>query len=681
MRDISLPNPAARHAALSELIAEHDRRYYVLDAPVISDSDYDALLRELVDIEEAHPELVTPSSPSQRVGGAPREGFAKVPHEHRMLSLDNTYDAAELREFDRRLRDALPHGSDVRYVAEPKIDGASIEVLYRDGNLTLAATRGDGRVGEDVTSNIRTIRSLPLTLSDRRPLTVRGEVFIHGDDLEEVNRARVALGEEPFANPRNAAAGSLRLLDPRLTAARPLRLVFYDLVEDHFESHHDVLAGLRAAGLPTHRLEAPCDDIDAVLRYVDAFGDTRKTLPYDTDGVVVKLDALRLRAVAGRTARFPRWAIAYKYAAERAQTEVLAIESDVGRTGQLTPVAILHPVRLSGTQVSRASLHNLDYVARKDVRVGDTVTIEKAGEIIPQVIEVNLSMRPPDADPWQAPTCCPACGTGVRREEGEAALRCPSPTCPGRLKAAVWYFTRRSAMDIDGLGRVLVEQLVDRGLVGDVADVFALPTARDRLLDLERMAQKSVDAVLASIEQARTGRTFDRLLTGLGIPLVGHVAAALVAERYGTLEAMLDTTPEAMRAELADISGIGPKIADSVASLFADPPQRAMLAKLLELGVVAVQPEREATGGDGPLAGASLCVTGVLSSPRDAVHARIRAAGGEVHDRVRQGTTYLVAGERVGKSKLDAAARRGTRVIDEAALEGLLAGEARPEAP
>ena len=661
--------PAERHAELCALIAKHDRLYYGQNAPEISDREYDALFEELKRLEHAHPELVTPSSPTQRIGETPRASVAKVEHAYPMFSLDNTYGEDELREFDRRVREGLGD-EPFAYVVEPKLDGASLEVIYQHGKLVLAATRGDGRVGEDVTENVRTMRSVPLVIEDARTLTLRGEVVIFRKDLEAVNERRVGEGEEPFANPRNAAAGSLRLLDARETAQRPLRLFFYELVERYYATHHEALDALQALGLPTHAKHRVCADLQAVLAYIEAFDRERRKLPYDTDGVVVKVDRLEQRTRLGSTARFPRWAIAYKYEAERAFTVVRAIECDVGRTGALTPVASLDPVRLSGTVVARASLHNVDYVAEKDVRIGDTVSIEKAGEIIPQVISVSIERRPEATVPWQPPERCPVCETPVRRALDEAALRCPNPRCPGRVKAGIFYFTRRGAMDVDRLGRALIDQLVDAGLICDVADVFALPERRAQLLALERMADKSVDNVIESIERARTGRTLSRLLTGLGIPLVGAVAARVIAQRYRTLERLLGTDPEQMRDELANSRGIGPKIAESVASHFKDPENREVLRKLLARGVRVHEPEAET--GSGPLAGKSFCVTGTLSRPREAIHAEIRAAGGEVHERVGKGTSYLVAGDKVGQSKLTAAEKRGTQVIHEAELERML---------
>ncbi len=665
------PQQQRRHAELCREIEQHNRRYYLEDAPTISDAEYDRLYRELLALEAAYPQLISPDSPTQRVGATPREGLTKVKRRVRMFSLDNAYGEDELAEFDRRVREGL-HEAVVQYVCEPKLDGASIEVVYVEGRLSQASTRGDGETGEDVTANVRTIRNVPLTIPHPGTLTLRGEIVIHRDDLAQVNELRLARGEEPFANPRNAAAGSLRLLDPKLTAERPLRAIFYDAVEAISEHHMELLAKLRALGLPTHRKERLCRGLAEVQAYIRAFDRERLALPYETDGVVIKVDALRERQELGATARFPRWAVAYKFAAERKETRVLSITADVGRTGALTPVAELAPVPLSGTVVARASLHNLDYIASRDVRVGDTVMVEKAGEIIPQVIGVNLALRPAGTEPWSPPTECPACRTPVRRIEGEAALRCPNPSCPGRLKAAVFHFTRRSAMDIDGLGESLIQQLVDGGLIRDLADIFTLPGRMPELLKLERMAQKSADNLAASIERARTGRSFDRLLSGLGIPLVGSVVARVLAEKYGDLASLLARSPAALQQDLSEIPGVGPKIADSVAAFLASPEQRKMLQKLLDLGVHAQTVRRERVKG--PLSGKSFCVTGVLSRPREEIHAQIEAQGGETHTSVKKGTTYLVVGDKVGQTKLEAARKKGAQIIDQAGLEALLSG-------
>lgn len=661
----------ARHGELARELQLHNHRYYVLDAPTLSDAAYDKLYRELVALEAAFPTLITATSPTQRVGAAPREGFVTVAHRERMYSLDNAYTEEDLRDFDQRIRGKLPDGRTFSYVTEPKIDGASIEIVYEDGKLVRGITRGDGRVGEDVTESVRTIRALPLEIADTRPFSLRGEVFIHRADLAAVNKQRVAADEEPFANPRNAASGALRLLDSKAVAGRPLRIALYDLVEPYFESHHAMLEGLLALGLPTHRLEQRCASVDEALAYIAKFETTRTTLPYDTDGVVIKVDELALRADLGFTARFPRWATAYKYAAEKARTVVLAITADVGRTGALTPVADLEPTQVSGTVVSRASLHNLDYVATKDVRVGDTVTIQKAGEIIPQVLEVDLAQRPPDAVPWVPPTHCPVCGTGVAREEGVAALRCPNGSCPGRLKAALFHFTRRSAMDVDRIGNVLIDSLVESKMVASFADLFALPARRDELAALERMGEKSADNVIAGIEAARQGRPFNRLLTALGIPHVGTVAAELIAERYADLRTLLDEDPESVRAALGEIHGIGPKIADAVAEHLADPAARADLEALLARGVTTtrVEPKPVVTG---PLTGMTFCVTGTLSESREAIWKLIETAGGEIHKSVKKGTTYLVAGDDAGGTKTAAAEKKGTKVLSEGALRQMI---------
>jgi DNA ligase (NAD+) len=656
------------HERLSREIAAHNHRYYVLDDPTVSDAEYDVLFRALQTLEAEHPELVTPESPTQRIGAAARTGVVKHKHTHRMYSLDNSYSYDELREFDRRVRDGLGRDS-VQYMTEPKIDGASVELVYRAGKLALALTRGDGEVGEDITPNVRTIRSVPLQIPFEQELIVRGEVVMYRRDLAAINDDRVAQGQPAFANPRNASSGSLRLLDPQLTAQRPLRVFLYEVVAPVLATQQEVLELLASLALPTHRRHRLCEGIDEAIAVIDAFAEARKKLPYDTDGVVLKVNRTEDQRALGVTARFPRWAVAYKYTAERAETRVLSITCDVGRTGALTPVANLEPVHLSGTTVSRASLHNLDYIAAKDVRVGDWVWIEKAGEIIPQVVEVQRGKRPAETAPWQAPTHCPACGHPASREQDAAALRCTNARCPGRLKALVFYFTRRTGMNIERLGRALIEQLVDHGLLVDLADIFALPDRRAELLTLERMADKSVDEVIASIEEARTTRTTDRFIAALGIPLVGAVVAKRIAEHYPSLTDLLAAHPGDVQRELEQSHGIGPKIAESVAQYLNDPATRGVLGRFAQLGVQTIAAEPAATRG--PFAGHSFCVTGTLSEPRTEVHKYIESMGGIVHTKVSKGTTYLVVGEKVGQSKIDAATKLGTRVITEAELRGL----------
>jgi DNA ligase (NAD+) len=671
---MSAPQAAsARHAELVREIRAHDYRYYVLDDPTIADREYDGLYQELRALEARYPSLETRDSPTARVAGALRTDLRTVPHVERMMSLDNTYSEAEVGEFLRRVAGGLPDSADVTYSVEPKLDGASIEVLYREGRLASGSTRGDGVSGEEITENLRTIRSLPLTIAFTGPLTLRGEVVIYRRDLERFNRARALAGEPPFANPRNAAAGSLRMIDPRVVAERPLRALFYAVVEgpSFAPCHSAALARLGELGLPTHRKAVVCRTRDEIVRAIADIDRGRSEYPYETDGAVIKVDSFAQQGVLGATAKFPRWAIAYKFDAEQALTRLLDIVVQVGRTGALTPVAVLEPVQLAGTTVSRASLHNTDIIRGLDVRIGDQVTIQKAGEIIPQVMRVEVSARTGHERPFTMPDACPVCGTPAVRREDEAALRCPNRACPAIVKGSILHYSRRFAMDIDQLGEALVDQLVDHAAVRDVADLYDLTAAR--LLALERMGDKSAENVIAAIEASKQ-RTLDRLLTGVGIEHVGQVAARQLAEEAGTLGALLAWAPEDARSRVEAIAGFGPKMAESVVRFLFDPEQRVLLGRLRDHGVSRPQPV-EVAAPEGPVSGSAFCVTGVLSRKREDVHAAIRAAGGAIHDSVKKGTTYLVAGEKVGKSKLDAARKHGAKVIDEAALEGLLAGQ------
>jgi len=662
-----------RHRKLVEEIRAHDHRYYVLDDPQISDQKYDALYAELRDLEERHPELRSPDSPTQRVGAAPRGELRTVPHVVPMMSLDNTYGEADLAEFVRRVRQGLPAAVEPSFCVEPKLDGGSIEVLYRDGKLVQGSTRGDGQSGEEITQNLRTIRSLPLTIPYRGNLTLRGEVVIYRRDLAHINRARVAAGEAPFANPRNAASGSLRMLDARVVAERRLRVMAWQVVEgpELAETHSGALAAIAKLGLPTHRLERVCHSFEEIQAAIAAIDAARKDYPFETDGAVVKVDAFAQQAILGATAKFPRWAIAYKFGAERATTTVLGISVQVGRTGTLTPVANLEPVQLAGTVVSRASLHNADIVEALGIRVGDRVVIEKAGEIIPQVVSVDVAARLSEAQPFEMPKTCPCCGTPVQKDEGQVAVFCPNGRCPDRMKAALLHYSRRFAMDIDNLGEVLIAQLVDGQVISDVADLYDLTTTRIEALD--RMGKKSAENVVQSIQASRE-RTLDRLLTGLGIDHIGQVAARQLAEAARDLPTLLSWDAAAAEAHTAAISGFGPKMVESVGKFLFAPESRALLEKLRERGVSRAQPVNTSKT-EGPLLGKSFCVTGVLSKKREDVHHDIRDAGGEVHDKVKKGTTYLVAGEKVGKAKLDAARKFGAQVIDEAGLAALIRGE------
>jgi DNA ligase (NAD+) len=676
-----MPTAAERHATLVREIDKHNYRYYVLDDASLTDAEFDKLIRELRAIEEKNPELVTPDSPTQRVAGAPREGTVKITHSERMFSLDNAYSADDLAEFHRRVEGGLSDGTEVTFTIEPKLDGGSIEVVYENGRLVQASTRGDGETGEEITQNVRTIRGVPLTIAHQAKITLRGEVLLYRKDLDALNAEREAEGLEPFANPRNAASGSVRMMDAREVAKRPLRVIFYQLVEGAtlHKTHSESLAWMDKQGLPTHRREV-VGDWSVVGDAILAIDHARHDYPFETDGAVVKVDSYHLRDVLGFTSKFPKWAIAYKFAAERATTKVLSIEVQVGRTGALTPVANLEPVELAGTTVSRASLHNGGMITTLGVRIGDHVVIQKAGEIIPQVMEVDLEARTGNEIPFEMPKTCPECGTPVvsklRDEENpelgsEAILRCPNRDCPAQVKAKIHYFARRFAMDIDHLGIALVEQVVSKKIVHDVADLYALTT--EQITELERMGKKSADNVVASIENSKK-RSLGRLLCGLGIPQIGQVAAKQLAEEVGDLGTLLKLSPEELRERTDAIAGFGPKMVDSVVAFFADTEERRVMEKLRELGVSTPEP-RAVVATSGPLLGKSFCVTGVLSKKREDVHADLRAAGATIFDSVKKGTSYLVAGDKTGKSKLDQAKKFGTRVISETEMQSLIAGE------
>ncbi|MEO6419615.1 MAG: NAD-dependent DNA ligase LigA, partial [Polyangiaceae bacterium] len=676
-----------RHAELVREIQAHNHRYYVLDDPNVSDLEFDVLLRELRAIEKDHPELVTPDSPTQRVGGEARTLVKKVKHAVRMFSLDNAYSSEEMTEFAKRVKDGLSDSVDPRFVVEPKLDGASLEVIFEGGRLVEASTRGDGEIGEEITANVRTIRGLPRTIDHQGKVTLRGEVVYFRKDLEALNAEREKEGLEPFANARNAAAGSVRMLDPHEVGRRPLRVIFYQVVEGPqlHESHSESLGWMKDQGLPTHGRGKICK-WDEVWRAITEIDHARADYPFDTDGAVIKVDSYHSQEILGFTSKFPKWAIAYKFAAERAWTRLREIIVQVGRTGALTPVAVLDPVELAGTTVSRASLHNAGQVAALDVRLGDRVEVAKAGEIIPQVISVDPSARTGNEKPYAMPKTCPECGTPVisrLREEDkpelgtEATTRCPNRSCPAQIMGQLHYFARRFAMDIDSMGIALVEQLVKTGLVKDVADLYLLTTKQ--LTELERMGKKSAENVVQSIAGSRT-RTLDRLLCGLGIPQIGQVAAKQLAEEAGTLETLVGWTEEEARAHVGSIRGFGPKMVDSVVAFLADPEQHRLLAKLLEEEVGAPQP-KVVVISSGPLVGNSFCVTGILSRKREDFQADLRAQGAEIHDSVKKGTTYLVAGEKTGKAKLDQAKKFGTRVITEAEAVTLTSGGSLPPLP
>lgn len=670
-----------RLVTLRRELAHHDYLYYVKDAPVIADVEYDALYRELLALEQQHPELITPDSPSQRVGGAAAPSFAAVSHPVPLLSLDKATTPAELREFDRRVREALiagggpVSGAEVSYVAELKIDGLTVRLRYVDGTLVQAATRGDGAVGEDITPNVRTIRTVPLRLhSAGEPptvLDVRGEAYMPIAAFNRLNGEREDRGEAVFANPRNAAAGSLRQLDTAVTAGRTLDTFVYSLLtaEGVAEpaTQWATLQWLDQLGFHVNPESAPCPTIDDVIAYCDRWREARNDLAYDIDGVVITVDQRAAWPLLGTRSSTPRWAVAFKFPPQQKPSRIRAIVPSVGRTGVLTPLAELEPVQLAGTTVSRASLHNMDMVAAKDIRIGDVVLVQKAGDIIPEVVSVLTEERTGAEQPFVMPTTCPVCGAEVIRPEGEVAYRCTGGlACPAQVAEGVVHFAARDAMSIDGLGPSMVAALLTAGLIKDAADLYYLK--KEDLLQLERVGEKSADNLLAAIAASKDN-PLNRLLFGLGIKHVGERVARLLAERYGTLERLLAATED----ELATVNEIGPKIAHSVAAFFAQPRARALVDRLAAAGVRLTA---DVTApADGPLQGKSVVVTGTLAGfSRSEIEAAITGAGGRAAGSVSKKTDYVVAGENAG-SKLDKARQLGVTVLDEEQFRRLLAGE------
>jgi DNA ligase (NAD+) len=658
-----------RAAWLRSQIEHHNERYYVLDDPTISDGEYDALMGELRAIEAAHPELASPDSPTQRVGAAPSARFNVTRHRVPMLSLANAFNEATLRAwYDRACR--LAGREITRFTLEPKIDGLAVSLLYEHGRYIRGATRGDGAQGEDITPNIRTIRAVPLTLRDDPPAVfeVRGEVFLTRKGFEQVNRERQIEGQPLFANPRNSAAGSLRQLDPSVTARRPLDIFVYAL--GYFEgtlprSHAEVLKLFRGYGLKTNPANRTCATIDEVVAQVQDWEHRRESLPYEIDGVVVKIDNLDLQVELGAIGREPRWAIAYKFPPAQVTTRLLDIGVNVGRTGSLNPFAILEPVQVAGVTVRLASLHNEEDIRRKDIRIGDTVWVQRAGEVIPQIIGPVLDKRPAEAVPYSLPTHCPACNTEVVRIEGEAMARCPNAACPAQLYELLKHFVSRGVMDIDRIGEKLCQTLIEAGLVHDVADLYSL--RKDDLLGLDRMAERSAENVLTSIQTSKQ-RPLPRLIFALGIRYVGDQTAELLAAAFGSLDALM----AADQAEIEAVDGIGPKIASSVYAYLQEPRNRAIIEKLRRHGL-QFEVERGAASEPGLLSGLSFVVTGRLERrSRLEVEALIKQLGGNVGDNVTKKTNYLVAGTDAG-SKLAKAQKLGTRILDEDELEQLIA--------
>ena len=656
---------AARIDELREAIHRHNYLYYVENRPEISDAEYDRLWQELVALEQAHPELVTSDSPTQSPGGRRAEAFAPVEHLVAMLSLDNATSPEDLREFEARIRRALPHAK-LDFVCEPKVDGLGVALLYERGRFTRGATRGDGRIGEDITQNLRTIKAIPSTLhgplKEAKRLEVRGEVYMPREAFAKLNAALEEAGETTFSNPRNAAAGAARQKDPKITATRPLDIVLYHvsvLEPAMFASHWERLEALKKSGFAVNPRSERCRDIDAVIAYCQRLEAERDQLAYEADGAVVKVNDLEQQRRLGATAHHPRWAIAYKFAARQATTRVLGITINVGKTGALTPAAQLEPVELAGVTISNVSLHNEDEVRKKDVRIGDTVLIERAGDVIPYLVQVITAKRPPGAKAFHMPTHCPACGGAAFRPEGEAIWRCTNSACPAQLKERLFHFGSRRAMDIEHLGEMVVGQLVDRGMVKDFADLYGLTV--EELTGLERLAKKSARNLYDAIQGSKT-RGLSRLLNGLGIRMVGERAAQLLAARFGSME-KLETASE---DDINDIYGIGPEIAQSVARFFAEPRNRKIIERLRKAGVV--MREEGATEGPKPLDGKVIVLTGGLSSlSRDDAKDLIVRLGGRVSGSVSRKTDFVVVGEDPG-SKADDAKRLGVKTLDEAAF-------------
>jgi DNA ligase (NAD+) len=659
---------AARAHFLRDEIRRHERLYYVLDAPEISDQEYDALERELKEIEAAHPELATPDSPTQRVGEQPSTAFPSFTHAQPMLSLDNTYSADELKEFEERVFRIIGR-REMTYVAELKIDGLSMALHYVKGRFVRGVTRGDGVRGDDVTPNVRAIRPIPLVLHGPdvpEELEVRGEVFLPRGRFLALNEERALREEPPFANPRNAASGTMKTLDSKVVADRGLDVFLYSVASAKgmtLRGQWEALERLRGWGLKTNPASRLCHGLGEVLEFIDSWMEKRESLDYEIDGVVVKVDDFALHAELGSTSKFPRFAIAYKYAPSQATSLVESIEVQVGRTGKLTPVAFLTPALLAGSTVKRATLHNEEEVARKDVRVGDSVILEKGGDVIPKVVRVLLERRPEGTSPWIPPASCPVCGTPAVKEEGEVDRRCPNASCPAQIEEHLKHFARREAMDIAGLGDVLVRQLVESGLVRDFADLYHLRL--EALANLPRMAEKSAQNLLDQIEASKS-RELRRLLFGLGIRHVGERAAMLLSQHFGHLKALQEASLE----EIDRLYEIGPVVAASIRDWFAQQPNQRLVARLDEAGVKAEQDKGASAPQD--LLGQQFVITGSFDDmSRDEVKAALEARGGRVTSAVSKKTKALIAGATPG-SKLDKARELGVPILDHAGLLGLL---------
>ncbi|MEX0736860.1 MAG: NAD-dependent DNA ligase LigA [Bacteroidota bacterium] len=657
--------------ALRTKLREHDYRYYVLAQPAIADEEYDRLMRELTELEVKFPELASTDSPTQRVGGQPTKEFATVSHAVPMLSLSNTYSEEEVQDFDRRVR-ALLGKEPFRYVCELKFDGAAVSLVYRDGVIVRGATRGDGVQGDDITQNLKTIRSIPLRVfGKKKGLTdfeVRGEVYMEREDFRRMNEERELAGEKTFINPRNSAAGTLKLQDSKVVATRPLRFMAYYLRAERFElqSHFDNLKLLRGLGFPVSTQARLCRSIGEVTAYWKAWEERREELPYDIDGVVVKVDLLRQQERLGSIAKSPRCAIAFKFAARKATTTLKGITLQVGRVGTITPVAELEPVFVGGSTVSRATLHNEDYIRDLDIRTGDTVVVEKGGDVIPKVSAVLAERRKAGSKRFVMPKTCPVCGSKIFRPPEEANYYCENSECPAQVKGRIEHFAHRGAMDIEGLGEAIVDQLVGLGLVRNYTDLYKLAGKKKQLLELDRWGEKSVENLLNAIEESKK-KPFARVLFAMGIRHVGAGVARLVVSRFTSIDQLM----EAPKEELEQVQGIGPRIAESIARFFSESHNKKIVQKLRE-AKVQLEEKQKKEGNNASLAGKTFVLTGTLAGfSREEARQKIEAMGGKVTSSVSKKTDYVVVGEEAG-SKLDKARELGVQTLDEKAFVRLV---------
>lgn len=666
-------NPATiKHVeALRTKLREHDYRYYVLAQPTIADEEYDRLIRELQELEAKYPEIASPDSPTQRVGGQPTKEFATVSHAVPMLSLSNTYNEEEVQDFDRRVRSLLGK-EPFKYVCELKFDGVAVSLVYRNGVIARGATRGDGVQGDEITQNLKTIRSVPLRVfGKKKGLTdfeVRGEVYMEREDFRRMNEERELAGEKIFINPRNSTAGTLKLQDPKIVAMRPLRFVAYYLRAERFElqSHANNLQLLRELGFPVSGHARLCRSIGEVTAYWKEWEDRREELPYDIDGVVVKVDLLRQQERLGAIAKSPRWAIAFKFAARKATTRLKGITLQVGRVGTITPVAELEPVFVGGSTVSRATLHNEDYIRELDIRVGDAVVVEKGGDVIPKVSAVLAEQRRPGSKRFVMPKTCPVCGSNIFRPPEEANYYCENSECPAQVKGRIEHFAHRGAMDIEGLGEAIVDQLVGLGLVRNFTDLYALTGKKKQLVALDRWGEKSVENLLNAIEESKK-KPFARVLFAMGIRHVGAGVARLVVVHFPSIDSIMDASKE----ELEQVQGIGPRIGESIVRFFAESHNRKIVRKLRE-AKVQLEEKKKRGAGNSSLAGKTFVLTGTLAGfSREEAKQKIEELGGKVTSSVSRKTDYVVVGDEAG-SKLDKANELGIRTLDEAAFTQLI---------